>query len=174
MLFFKPEDRNIFLILYDKYKNDMYRQAYYILKDPQLAEDAVQDAFLSIFRNFSTIKYKKVCPYSKSYFIQTVRNKSIDLYRAKTKRRIISYEELENSLIDDLSDIERKIKINEAKRCFRRLPTNYQSILIMKYYYGHTYKEITTLLDLSESNVKKRIIRAKKKFKDILQEEQLL
>ncbi|GKX31540.1 hypothetical protein SH1V18_40200 [Vallitalea longa] len=152
----------------------MYRQAYHILKDPQLAEDAVQDAFLNIFRNFSTIKYKQVCPYSKSYFIQTVKNRSIDLYRVKTKRRIISYDELENSLIDGLADIERTIKIKEVKKCLKKLPINYQSILIMKYYYGHTYKEISSLLNISDSNVKKRIIRAKKKYKNILQEEQLL
>ena len=53
------EDKDIFMQLHDEYSQVMYKKAYAILKDSSLAEDAVQESFIRIVKNFDKIIKKR-------------------------------------------------------------------------------------------------------------------
>lgn len=165
------QDKDIFTVLHDEYKQDMYKKAFYILKDHQLAEDVAQDAFLSIIRNFGIIKHKELCNQTRSYFVNIVKNKCIDLIRKRKRQNFVPFEELEGIIRDDKSDVERIFNGREIEKCFSMLPEHYQAILNMKYTYGHNDKEIAVLFNMTENNVKTRSSRAKKKLEQILRKE---
>ncbi len=76
------EDKHIFIELHDEYNTIMYKKAYAILKDSSLEEDVVQESFIRILKNFEKIEKKK-CPQTRKYFVNIVRNISIDMYRKR-------------------------------------------------------------------------------------------
>ena len=59
-------------------------------------------------------------------------------------------------------------------RCFARLPVKDRHILLLKYRYGYNNRELSRLLQLSESNVIKRTQRAKEKLAQLCKEEEIL
>jgi len=79
------EDKHIFIELHDEYSQLMYRIAYGILRDSSLAEDAVQESFIRILKNFDKV-IKKKCPQTQKYFVNIVRSISIDIYRKRKKQ----------------------------------------------------------------------------------------
>ena len=164
------EDKNIFAILHNAYKQDMFKQAYAVLKDHQLAEDAVQDAFFVIVEKFSLIKFKEKCPQTRSFFVNIVKNKSIDIYRKikKDRERVSSVEYLEKDLIDNFANISEIMEEKQVDDYFEMLPPNYQAVLSLKHRFGYSNKQIAEILGINQENVKKRITRAKNKFEEIL------
>ena len=78
-------DLELFYRLFDKYKNIMFNNAYAILRDRQLAEDAVNDAFEGILRNFETVKTLPD-PAMDAYFIKSARNAALDHFKKRKLR----------------------------------------------------------------------------------------
>ena len=54
-----------------------------------------------------------------------------------------------------------------------QLPKSYFTILSLKYDDGYTYKEIADILYISEENVKKRLLRARNKLREILAQQEV-
>ncbi len=105
-----------FYRIYKKYKDQMFRYAYSILKDYQLAEDIVQDAFAIIIQNAD--KYTNIN--EKGWIMRIIHNLSINrkkVFAREIPVQIISYEVPERigwfyevmQLIPD--DIDRQIVV---------------------------------------------------------------
>lgn len=167
------EDKDIFIILHDIYSQTMYKKAYSILKDATLAEDAVQESFIHILKNFDKV-IKEKCPQTRKYFVNIVRNVSIDIYRKRKKEYTLSFDEFEETIIDDFANVEDLLEGKEIESYLFQLPKSYYTILSLKYDEGYSYKEIADILSITEENVKKRIYRARKKFKEILSEKEVV
>ncbi len=73
-----PEERAKFEALYYAYRRTMLHIAMKILKDHQLAEDAVQEAFLRLVKNFSKVGQIN-CPRTRMFTVIIVRNISLSL-----------------------------------------------------------------------------------------------
>ena len=116
----KTEDASKIAELYSMYEQKMFYEARGILNDDQLAEDAVQEAFLKLIRHrdrLSTLRPQQIS----SYVWQTLRSTAIDIYR-KNKRereRICDIEEAEKALqlagFDKLDKAEVKMSTNITK-----------------------------------------------------------
>lgn len=79
-----PEYERLFQLIYEKYRYLMLKIAYDILKGKQLAEDAVQEAFIKAANNMQKIcRYHSMSP--KRYLITITKNTSIDMYRKRQK-----------------------------------------------------------------------------------------
>lgn len=167
------EDKDIFIILHDIYSETMYKKAYSILNDSILAEDAVQESFIHILKNFDKV-IKKKCPQTRKYFVNIVRNISIDIYRKRKKQHTLSFDDFEETIIDDFANIETILEGKEIESYLFQLPKSYYIILSLKYDEGYSYKEIADILSITEENVKKRIYRARKKLKEILSEKEVV
>lgn len=85
MLFFylqmidTDEGKNKFEMVYTKYKDLLYYIAHTILKDVQLSEDAVQDAFFALAKNMKNFQSQS-CNQIRNYLIIIVRNAAYRIY----------------------------------------------------------------------------------------------
>jgi RNA polymerase sigma-70 factor (ECF subfamily) len=166
------EDKNIFKELHDEYKVLMYYKAYGILKDCKLAEDAVQESFIRIIKNFDKFSKEK-CPQNRNKIVNIVRMVSIDIYRKRKKCKTVSFDEIERTIIDELAVTDDILESMEFERYLFKLPKSYYVILSLKYNDGYSYKEMAEILDITEENVKKRLTRARNKLREIIKEEEV-
>ena len=162
------EDKDIFTELHDGYSQAMYKVANRMLKDSALAEDVVQESFIRIIKNFDKINKKK-CPQTKNYFVTIVRSISIDTYRKRKNQQTLSFDEFEGTIADDFKEIDHLLEGMDIEKLLFQLPKSYYAILSLKYDNGYTYKEIASILDITEENVKKRLSRARNKLREILE-----
>lgn len=162
------EEKVRFEELVNTYKNLMFYVANQILNNDHDAEDAVQQAFFAILKNFERISEIK-CPQTRSFVVTVVERKAIDLYRAKNRNAVISFDEeyintptYEADAVADRTDLARVLAM---------LPTRYRELLLLKYDSGYSEREIAAMCSMTPANVKKTIHRAKKKLEMLLERE---
>ena len=163
-----PEQKSKFEQLYYTYKNLMFYIAKNILADDFLAEDAVHEAFLRILKNLEKIG-ETDCHKTKSFIVIVTENISIDLYRKNKRTATIPLEEAEYR--PSYRCFGPELLENSIEKAIYALPENYASVLKMKYLLDFDYSEIAGILNISEENVRQRIVRGKKKLADFLAEE---
>ncbi len=167
-------DKTKFERIYLAYRQIMFRTANSILKDAQLSEDAVHQAFLRIINHMQNIEDAE-CPRTKSFVVIIVKNIALNLYNSRKKNRTVSFDELEDWMPQADGSPEDEAEDNESYRrlvsLIVRLPEGYRSVLLLKYDNGYSTSEIASMLGLSEENVKKRLQRARKKLEEKLGEE---
>ena len=161
------DDKSKFERVYQSYKGLMFYTANRILNNPQDAEDAVHTAFVKIAENISKIQ-EAVCPKTKVFVVTIVENTAIDLYRKKKRLNIIDFPE---GLPEAPVDLDGGTML---AACMARLPVRYRQVLLLKYSYGFSNKELAKLLGVTEANAIKLGQRAKEKFQEICEEEGVL
>ena len=174
-----PEQKNLFESICNDYKNDMYQQAYRILEDVGLAEEAVWTALDRVSRNMHTVE-KLTKSKILAYVIIAVKRAAIDKYRQRKRQPEVCElnEEIELLMTNNgnsyYSDVEQEVLDNLESplgQAIAKLQDNYRDILELKYYIGLHDEEIAKLLGLRLPNVKKRISRAKAKLEEILRKD---
>lgn len=163
------QDKVRFVELYEKYKNLMFYVAKEILKDEHLAEDAVQEAFLRVAKNFH-----KICdvlsPQTRNFVVIITRNISIDMLKKKdTIIDIDTYIESESTEISD--EVFESVSSKLLTDMILKLSQNHRDILYLHHLYGYSFNEISTLLSISVETAKKRTQRARGMLKEMLKKE---
>ena len=168
-----PEDEDKFKRLYKMYRSAMYNQAYKILNDKQLAEDAVQNAFIMLTKNLQKILDVN-CNKTRNYLIIIVRNESLKIYNIRKGYAEDSLREFETSEYRDVqTDVENKETGERIFRIIKGMPPNYSDVLMLKFRYQLDDNEIAETLGITIENVRVRIHRAKKQLKALLMEEEI-
>lgn len=159
-----PEERDLFEVIYTKYRYLMLHVANKVLQNHHDAEDAVHEAFLSVIKNFD--KFSDVeSPKTRSLIVLIVERKAIDILRKKQRENLLEINE-------DILGIEMTAPGDHGLAdAMTRLPAHYREILLMRYDNGLTTREIAKLLDITESGVRKLLGRAKRVLQDELQKE---
>lgn len=164
------EEKSKFEMAYKEYKKLLHYIAYTILKDPQLSEDAVQDAFFALAKNMEKFQSQS-CNQIRNYLIIIVRNAAYRIYN-KNKQ------EVPNNNMDSISDpfdleiaTEHKELLTQLFRELKILDSKYADVLILRYYYNFKEKDIARILKITLDNVKVRIHRGKKILKESLEKE---
>ena len=166
-----PEDKRKIEDLYSRYERLMFVVARDILKDPYKAEDAVNDAFINIIKNFEKIDAVD-SPRTKRFLVIIVRNICFNLLK-KDKRH-------PEVLSDDVSEKDRhtppaedkffdSYSIEKLKEKIITLPAKQRDALYLHVAENMSIKEISSLLGLSSETVKKRIQRARKKLRELME-----
>jgi RNA polymerase sigma-70 factor (ECF subfamily) len=138
----------------------MLNRAYEIVKERQLAEDAVHNAFLKIINNLPKI-YDADSNETKWYVIVIVTNEAKKIYNKENKI-------LKAELTDMESDfnleaiVEDKNIVEKVKKEIGLLPEIYRDTMSLKYYNDLSNKEISSVLSIPISTVKKRLQRGRK------------
>ncbi|MHB8063753.1 MAG: RNA polymerase sigma factor [Ruminiclostridium sp.] len=157
--------------LYLAHKYIMLYTSYSILKDWQLAEDAVHTSFLRLLNKLDTISDTK-CNKTRNFMVIIVRNVSIDIYNKRKKRSEYGYDdfvqtiELYDVSVEDL--VISQSGIDELINCISMLDKKYSDVLMLRYTYGYSDDEIAYLLGISNENVRIRLHRGRNFLKNKL------
>lgn len=162
------EEKSKFEQLYLAYRQDMYAVAYGILHNSHDAEDAVHQAFLTIANKFKKIS-EIPCQEIEGYIVIIIKNTSINIYDSN-KRRSKRTSELDKCDVSVEINFFEQFEFEELKKAISRLPQIYKDIVYLHFLEGFTVKEISKMLSISQEAVWKRIERAKKLLKSILEE----
>lgn len=153
-------DKNKFEDVYLKYKNLMLNRAYDILKDSGLAEDAVQNAFLSILKNLSKINEIDTQE-TKGYVLVITENAAKKIYNKQHK--IITTDFKGDESVNNIEDnFENKNSVEIVKNRIESLSEIYRNVMILKYFNDLNDKEIASALAIPVATVRKRIVRGRK------------
>ena len=161
--------------LYEKYRLDMFKVAYRVLKDYHLAQDAVQSAFIKLLNNLDNIEQIDSRK-TRAFVIIVTRNISINFYRKRQRQNNVVLEDIENILADESQFIDDKIinaeLLDKITLKIKNLYEPYADILTLRYLYHYSDKEIAELLGISHENVRTRLHRAKRSLiKEIMKDE---
>lgn len=160
---------------YHRYRNLMYRIAFDLLKNPQDAEDAVQEAFLNIADCFDKISEIEN-PQSRSFAAVVTRNICFNKLRKRKKNMGIDEIDIaEAEIPDNKNNTEEKVLsqfgVEALEKALTKLPQKYIDILYLTAYEDMSLKEAAQLLDITYENAKSRLQRGRKKLLKILEEE---
>ena len=137
------------------YKKDLYRVAKSILSNDDDVADAIQETILISYEQLSLLKYPE---YFKTWLIRILINKCNELLRAD--RRYIVMENM-----PEISVYDKEQANIEFMMLMDSLDERYRTALVLYYSEGFSVKEISEILDLSESAVKARLKRGREKVK---------
>lgn len=165
--------RNRLEQIYMKYKNEVCWIAYKILNDKYEAEDVTHEAIIKL-SPYIEKNMDLECNKIKGLFVIIVRNLSINIYNSRKKTSTVYNEGLEY-ITDELNIEEEIIRLDEAKfmaDALTKINHLYSDILILKYYHDYSDSEISKLLNITEGNVRARLMRARRAVKNIIEKDQ--
>lgn len=160
--------------LYHTYKGLMLKIAFDILKDYDLANDALHNAFLKIANHVSKVD-EISCHKTKAYMVIVIENVSKTMYNKRKKQESISLDELDYDVQDDKNleeDVSNELTVQYVYEKIKLLPDIYKDILTLKYVNDLSDKSIAEILGISNSAVRKRLERARIKLNVLLNKEQ--
>ncbi|WP_254660904.1 sigma-70 family RNA polymerase sigma factor [Bacillus sp. FJAT-27225] len=146
-----------FRLLVEKYRNDVFRTVYAVLRDQKEAEDAAQEVFIKIYRSLPRYQHQGF----KTWITRIAVNHAIDCKRkmARRKEEAIDQPGLE-VLLTEKDGVEQNVFRNERKRLVRErlndLPENYRDVIYGYYIEEKSYQEMA-----EEQNVKPKSIEVK-------------
>lgn len=148
------EDREKFERLYKKYRWLMYSVANRYLKNPQDAEDAVHQAFVSIIENLDKIHGTDTAE-TRSYVAVIAERKAIDMLRERGKTVSVDFYE-------NLAGIELELPIDGGLAdAIAGLPARYREMILLRYIYGYSTGELCKMFEMSPGNIQRMLYRAK-------------
>jgi RNA polymerase sigma-70 factor (ECF subfamily) len=142
----------------------MYVKAYAVLSDHGLAEDAVSEAFIRVYRNLHRITDVDGGQ-TAAFLVTIVKNVAIDLYHKRNKVIVADFGEHEQASDFDLeSEIETKDEAASVLRLVDKLGEDLKAVFLLKFAHDLPHKDIAKILNLTENNVTVKLHRAKKKL----------
>lgn len=145
---------------YDLYAQMIFNISYGYTHNKQDAEDIVQDVFLKylnqdiFFANSLEEKY---------WLIRITINENISQSRKAYKKKVV----LDDDMVGTIPDSQKK---DDLIAEVMKLPVDYKNVIILYYYNNLSVKEIAETLKKSESAVKKKMERARKILKKMMED----
>lgn len=162
-------DPRAFSELVDKYKDFAFTVALRVVKNRETAEEVAQDAFVNAYESLG--KFDKRAKFS-TWFYRVVYNKAVDATRAKKNpldssveidRRALATAEPTGSTPTELRERDEIIKA-----AISELDPKSAAAVTFFYYEELPLKDISKIMNLTKSNLKSVLFRARKKLSEIL------
>lgn len=164
------EDRDKFTALYKRYRGLMFYCANKILNHAEDAEDAVQQAFMAVLKNFTKISEIE-CPKTKFFVVTIVERKSIDILRQRNRH---AAERLGAASYSELIAPEDGLGLSPLAEAIAALPATLRQVITLRKLYGFSTKETAELMGTTRGAVYKAEQRAKARLRKILEEDESL
>lgn len=149
--------------LYNEYSKSLFNIAYGYLKNKDDSADVVQEVFLkALNKNINFDTYDDI----KYYLIRITINTCLDLLKSSYKKKIV----LSNEIALNIKSSQNEDSSNyELVACIDKLPYKYKTVIILYYYNLMNIKDISCSLKISIDATKKRLERAKKMLKNLME-----
>lgn len=170
MMLDSEDEKSRFIQLYEQYRKLMHYEARRILKDDHLAEDAVQEAFLRIAKNFHKID-EIFCPQTRNFVVIIVKNAALTMTKETFAAESYDAEAFQEPG-DSWADMADRAQYEEAVRAILEIPEIYRHVFYLHEYYGYSLKETANLLGITVDAAKKRVQRARKLLRERLEDKE--
>jgi RNA polymerase sigma factor (sigma-70 family) len=156
--------------LYDRFGRAAYGLAYRILRDRALAEDAVQEAFLAVWRSADSYRRERAKP--STWILTLVHRRSVDLVRREDRRRAERLEETPEpagaAAPDEFDLRDRRSTVQAA---LAQLPDDQREALELAYYGGFTQSELAERLGVPLGTIKSRMFTGLTRLRELVPQE---
>lgn len=162
-----------YAVLVKRYERLVFTLALRMLKNREEAEEISQDVFVKAFRSLSTFKGNSKFS---SWLYRITYNACLDLLSRKRKHS--SYDSIENihegkanhaeSVLDTM---EKTAQQQLLKACIAQLGAEEAFLITIYYYEEQSVADIASITNLTESNVKVKLFRSRKKLAKLLRAE---
>lgn len=165
----RSSDEAAFRQVYDQVFPVIMKVAFHVTYNLDVSEDICQDAFIRFFDKnmvFETMDDAKF------WLIRVTKNLAINQIKRKA-RETASIEKLKqvtptSSYKDGASQLLFQESTESVRKAVAQLSEKCKTVIVLKEYAGLDYKQISKILNISESNVKVRVHRARKELEVLL------
>jgi RNA polymerase sigma-70 factor (ECF subfamily) len=160
------------------YQDRVYNQAFRVLNDPQAADDATQEAFISAFKNLRSFRGGSF----RAWLLRIVTNACYDELRRRKRKPTTSLEPLDDSgdeiesphWIADPGELpeDNVVRVelgNAIQNCLEKLPVDFRVVVVLVDVQGMDYLEAADVIGKPLGTVKSRLARARSRMRDCLQ-----
>lgn len=165
----QSQDGRALEFAYDRYSSLAFTLAYRMLGDRQMAEDVVQDAFLSLWRNAA--RYDPRLSSLRSWLVTIVRRRCIDKLRSRSSEPALA---LEAEVADRPGDsdvwreVTQRVTAETVRVALGQLPSEQRETIELAYFGGLTQSEISQRMRVPLGTVKGRIRMSLHKLQTLL------
>jgi RNA polymerase sigma factor, sigma-70 family len=170
----KSTDAKAFRLIYDANYELLMKVTYHVVYNLDIAEDLTQEAFERFYVKNMTFPSEDDAKY---WLLRVAKNLALNHIR-RNKREIemvakVKMDPGAKSYVEDgASELVKAETVKEVRNALGTLPEKLRTVLILKEYGDMDYKGIGQVLGISESNVKVRVFRARKKLEELLATEE--
>jgi len=160
------------------YQDRVYSQAYRVLNDPQSADDATQEAFISAYKNLRSFRGGSF----RAWMLRIVTNACYDELRRRKRKPTTSLEPMDDSgneiesphWIADPGELPEENIVraelgNAIQNCLDKLPADFRVVAVLVDVQGMDYLEAADVIGKPLGTVKSRLARARSRMRDCLQ-----
>ncbi len=156
--------------LYERHGGSAFALALGILRQREAAEDAVQEAFLAVWRR--AVTYHPERGTVRAWLLTIVRNRAIDLLRRPSDApRAVPVDTLALATVDDPEEEGiRAVDGATVRAALARLPAEQRQVVELAYFTGLTYPEVASRTGVALGTVKSRMRLALERLRALLAE----
>ena len=155
--------------LYDRYAGASYNLARRVVRDPALAEDAVQEAFLGVWRGADRFVPERAS--AAAWLLTIVHRRAVDLVRREQRRRVDVLEK-ERAPAQLAPSTEQAVWLNlereRVRNALDRLPDRQRELLELAYYGGFTQSQLAVRLGRPIGTIKSQMFTALARLRELL------
>ena len=150
--------------LYQRYSRILYSLAYRMVADHQIAEDLIQDAFLSVWRRSTS--FSPQAGAARSWLISILHHRAIDYLRRVRRRSNIQEAPLDEIELDETTAVSdvwdeawRSVQSSQVRAALMQIPPEQRLVIELAYFQGWTHTEIAggTLTPLGTVKARMRL-----------------
>jgi len=168
-------EKQLFEILLRRNNQKLYRVVKGYLKDEDEIEDAMQESYVKAYENLGNFKGKSAFS---TWLIRIAINECLNKISKKGKLVSINSSDAMDDAMNKIPNRTRSITPenkmirkemkNILEVSIEELPEKYRAVYIMREVEEMSYSEISLCLDISESNIKVRLHRAKSMLRELI------
>jgi RNA polymerase sigma-70 factor (ECF subfamily) len=155
--------------LYDRYGRVAYGLACRMLRDRTLAEDAVQEGFLAVWRNAHRFVPERAK--ASTWILTLIHRRTVDIVRREERRRADTLELAPEPLTDSADESAwLRLQRERVQGALKQLPDPQREALELAYYGGFTQAELAERLGQPIGTIKSRMFTGLSRMRELLRE----
>ena len=156
--------------LYDRFGAVAYGLALRVVRDAALAEDAVQEAFLTVWRTASRFVAERAK--ARTWVLTLVHRRAVDLVRREQTRRTDPLKDHQPESGGRTAEEEAWLRLERTRvqEALKRLPDQQREAIELAYYGGFTQSELADRLGEPLGTVKSRMFTGLSRLRELLEE----
>ena len=170
----RSTDQDDFRRIYDENYHLIIQVIMHIVYNIDIAEDLAQETFERFYVKNMAFPSEDDARY---WLIRVAKNLALNHVR-RNKREIAMVDKVHKmpsktvNMRSGESEVVEKESMRQVREAIKSLPENLRMVIQLKEFSGLDYKSISKVLGISETNVKVRVFRARKKLEEILASEE--